>query len=86
MDEACNKRLQELEIARVMHESQLDNHAKALGTHEESLKTQEMLIRKITSLISQFRWLATGALGFWVFSTIGLTEFLKAFFKLLLGA
>ena len=86
VDEVCNKRLRELEIARVMHESQLENHEKALVVHEESLKTLEKLIGKITGLISQIRWLATGFCGFWVYSEIGVTESIKAFLKLLTGA
>ncbi|MCX4187167.1 hypothetical protein [Methylophaga sp. OBS4] len=86
VDEVCNKRIRELEIARVMHESQLGTHEKALGTHEKALTTQGLAIDKIAGLISQIRWLATGALGYYVLSTMGLTDFLKTFFKLLIGA
>lgn len=83
MDEACNKRIHELEIARVLHESQLNTHEKALDTHEVTIKAQRVAIEKITGLISQIRWLFTGAVGYYVLSTMGLTDFLKTFLNLL---
>lgn len=79
MNEDCNQRLQQLEIARALHQEKLDRHA-------GQLENQGVALQKITSLISQIRWTVTGAAGVYLLSVMGLTDFIKTFLKLLIGA
>ena len=79
MDETCNQRLQQLEIAKALHQNQLEQHA-------GQLEGQGVALQKITGLISQIRWTVTGAALYYLLSSMGLTDFLKTFLKLLIGA
>lgn len=79
MDEACNVRLALLEASQ-------DDQDKRLNTLETMLDIERKKLNQITKLLSQIRWTTTGALGFYVFSTMGLTDGLKIFFKFLIGA
>lgn len=58
MDEACNLRIQRLEL-------DVENHAVAI-------KEQGLMLNKITQLLAQIRWMAVGAIGFFVITKIGL--------------
>ena len=79
MDETCNQRLQQLEIAKELHQKQLELHDGKLEDHGE-------VLQKITGLISQIRWTVTGAALFYLLSTMGLTDAIKTLLKLLLVA
>jgi len=70
MDEACNMKIQRLELSDERHEEQLTKHERAI---DEQGKT----LHDITTLLSQIRWMVIGGIGFFVVSNIGLLPILK---------
>ncbi len=63
MDEACNLRIQRLELD--------------VKNHDTAIKKQGDSLNKIVQLVAQIRWMGVGALGFFILSKIGFLEAVK---------
>lgn len=79
VDDTCNNKIHQLEIAKVLHEQRLN-------TQEQKLETQGLALDKITGLLSQVRWMAAGALSVYLGQQLGLESLLKTVFSILIGA